>query len=132
MIGMKRDTSMAAALQELAPNAQWVIRENDYEQIEWYSEDIPKPTKDAIDAKILELEASAPMDAVRDIRNFYLRESDWTQGNDIRSIRGPEWCAEWDQYRQTLRDMPDSGINPYFDNMGVLQGVEIPEKPTTT
>lgn len=128
---MKRDTSIAAALQELAPNAQWVVRDNDYNKIEWYSEEYEKPTLEQVKAKMLELEESAPMDAVRDIRNWYLKESDWTQGADIRSIRGEEWCAAWDLYRQQLRDLTESGINPYFNELGVLEGVDLPEKPAS-
>ena len=127
---MKRDTSIAAALQELAPNAQWVVRDNDYDNIEWYSEDIAKPTFDEINAKMAELEEKAPMDAVRDIRNWYLKESDWTQGADIRLLRGEEWSSAWDSYRQQLRDITGSGINPYFNELGVLEGVVFPEKPS--
>lgn len=130
MIGMKRDISIASALQELAPNAQWVVRDNDYESIEWHSEEITKPTLEAVEAKMAEIEASAPMDAVRDIRNWYLKESDWTQGADIRALRGEEWCAAWDTYRQQLRDLTESGITPSFNELGVLEGVTIPEKPT--
>ena len=129
MIGMKRDTSIAAALQALAPKASWVVRENDFENIEWHSEDQPQPTKEQIEAKMAELEESAPMDSVRDIRNWYLKESDWTQAADIRAIRGEEWSLAWDQYRQALRDITTSEINPYFDDMGVLQGAVFPEKP---
>jgi hypothetical protein len=131
MIGMKRDTTIAAALQVLAPNAQWVVREDDYDQIEWHSDDIEKPTKELVENKMLELEESAPMDAVRDIRNWYLKESDWTQALDIRSLRGTEWSAAWDAYRQELRDIPESEISPYFNDMGVLQGVTFPEKPAS-
>lgn len=129
MIGMKRDTTIAAALQELAGTAQWVVRDNDYNQIEWHSEDIPQPTLEEVEAKMAELEASAPMDAVRDIRNWYLKESDWTQSADIRSIRGEEWCLAWDTYRQQLRDITETGINPMFNDLGVLEGVNFPEKP---
>lgn len=129
MIGMKRDTTVAAALQELAPNAQWVVRDNNYDQIEWHSEDMAKPTLEEVEAKMAELEANAPMDAVRDIRNWYLKESDWTQSADIRAIRGEEWCSAWDAYRQQLRDITESPITPTFNELGVLEGVEFPEKP---
>lgn len=131
MIGMKREVSIAGALQELAPDAQWVVREDSYDQIEWYSDNIQKPTREAVAAKMQELEASAPMDSVRDIRNWYLKESDWTQGADIRALRGEEWCLAWDSYRQQLRDLTDSGINPSFNELGVLQGVTLPEKPAS-
>lgn len=126
---MKKDTGITAALSELAPEARWVVRDNDYNQIEWYSDDIEKPSFEAVQAKMEELEARAPMDSVRDIRNWYLRESDWTQGADIRALRGEEWCAAWDSYRQTLRDITESGIEPWFSELGVLEGVTLPEKP---
>jgi hypothetical protein len=131
MIGMKRDTSIAAALQALAPNASWVVRENNFDNIEWHSEDMSQPTKQQIEAKMAELEASAGMDSVRDIRNWYLRESDWTQAMDIRNIRGEAWSLAWDQYRQELRDITTSEITPYFDDMGILKGVEFPKKPAS-
>jgi hypothetical protein len=131
MIGMKRDTGIAAAIQELAPGAQWVIRDNDYDQIEWYSEDQEKPTREQIDAKIAELEESAPMDAVREIRNWALQSSDWTQAADIRAIRGEVWSAAWDSYRQELRDITESGISPFFNELGILEGVNFPEKPAS-
>jgi hypothetical protein len=131
MIGMKRDTSISAALQALAPKASWMVRENDFEQIEWYSTDMVQPTKEELEAKMAELEESAPMDSVRDIRNWYLKESDWTQAADIRAIRGEEWAQAWDQYRQELRDITTSGITPYFDDMGILKGAELPEKPAS-
>lgn len=128
---MKRDTTIAAALQELAPNAQWVVREDDYDQIEWHSTDIEQPSREAVEAKMVQLEAEAPMAAVRDIRNWYLKESDWSQGADIRALRGEEWCLAWDTYRQQLRDLTESDIQPYFNELGVLQGVQIPEKPSS-
>ena len=128
---MKRDTTIAAALQELAPNAQWVVREDDYDQIEWHSTDIEQPSREAVEAKMVQLEAEAPMAAVRDIRNWYLKESDGSQGADIRALRGEEWCLAWDTYRQQLRDLTESDIHPYFNELGVLQGVEIPQKPSS-
>ena len=128
---MKRDTSISAALSALAPKASWMVRENDFEQIEWYSTDQPQPTKEQIEAKLAELEESAGMDSVRDIRNWYLKESDWTQAADIRAIRGEGWSLAWDQYRQELRDITTSGITPYFDEMGILKGVDFPEKPAS-
>ena len=127
---MKRETSVAGALQELVPDAQWVVRNDSYDEIEWHSTDIQKPSLAEVTAKMEELEASAPMDAVRDIRNWYLKESDWTQAADIRAIRGTEWSSAWDAYRQELRDITESGITPTFNEMGVLEGVVFPDKPS--
>lgn len=129
MIGMRRFIGYAEALSDLYPGAQWVVRDNDYNQFEWMNTDFPKPTKEELDAKILELEAAEPMRVVREVRNYLLMHCDWTQGADIRALRGAEWCAAWDNYRQALRDLTESNINPQVDQMGVITNVAWPEKP---
>jgi hypothetical protein len=40
-------------------------------------------------------------------RNQFLAESDWTQLPDARAAMGAEKAAEWDAYRQALRDITD-------------------------
>jgi len=40
-------------------------------------------------------------------RNQLLVESDWTQLPDARVAMGAEKAAEWDTYRQALRDVPE-------------------------
>ena len=40
-------------------------------------------------------------------RNQLLAESDWTQLPDARAAMGAEKAAEWDAYRQALRDITD-------------------------
>lgn len=129
MIGMRRFYGIPEGLGELRPGARWSCRDNDYDQIDWYSEDQTLPTLEEINQKIAELEAAEPMRVVREIRDWYLKESDWTQVQDLRTLRGPEWCASWDQYRQELRDLPDSGIEPYFNEMHLIQGVVWPTRP---
>lgn len=127
---MRKFIGVAEALQALAGDAQWVVRDNDYDQIEWHSDNIEQPSREVIEAKVAELQAAAPMNAVREIRDWYLQACDWTQGADIRAIRGPEWCAAWDNYRQQLRDITSSGIEPYFGDMDEILGVTFPEKPS--
>jgi len=39
-------------------------------------------------------------------RDQLLAESDWTQLSDARAAMGSEKAAEWDAYRQALRDIP--------------------------
>ena len=129
MIGMRRFIGYAEAIASLYPGKQYSVRDNDYEQFTWYETDTPKPSKAELDAKIAELEANEPVRCVREIRNWYLQQTDWTQGADIRALRGPEWCATWDAYRQQLRDITDSGVNPIIDEMGVVTGINWPIKP---
>jgi hypothetical protein len=44
---------------------------------------------------------------VRAERNRLLAESDWTQMPDARAAMGEVKAAEWDAYRQALRDVPE-------------------------
>lgn len=126
---MRRTYTIGEGLGALCPGAQWALRNNDYEQLEWYSTDQAKPSLEDINQKILELEANEPMRVMREIRDWYLQQSDWTQGADIRSIRGAEWCAAWDEYRQKLRNITTDYPNPYFDERNYVQGVVWPDPP---
>lgn len=126
---MRRTYSITEALGVMRPGSQWSCRENDYDQIMWYSKDQILPTLAELEEKIIELEAVEPMRVVREIRDWYLKESDWTQVQDLRKIRGPEWCSAWDKYRDDLRKLPSSGIKPKFDEMNHIQGVVWPQQP---
>ena len=44
------------ALLKLAPGAEWVNINDDYNQLQWLSPDIPKPSKSQVEAKIKELQ----------------------------------------------------------------------------
>ena len=48
----------------------------------------------------------------RAYRNQLLAESDWTQLPDARAAMGAEKAAEWDAYRQALRDVPQQAGFP--------------------
>ena len=48
----------STALQHLTPGAKWNMWSQDYDTIEWFSDDITKPTKDEILAKQAELQAA--------------------------------------------------------------------------
>ena len=45
-------------------------------------------------------------------RNQLLAESDWTQLPDARAAMGAAKAAEWDAYRQALRDVPEQAGFP--------------------
>ena len=129
MIGMRRIYNLGECIGARFPGARWVIRDNDYEQLTWEGPG-DKPSLEQLLAIQVELEAEEPMRVVREIRDWYLKESDWTQVADLRAIRGKEWCDAWDNYRQQLRDFPSSGINPFFDQLNFLIGIEWPERPS--
>jgi hypothetical protein len=59
---------------------------------------------------------------VRAERNRLLAESDWTQLADARAAMGEAKAAEWDAYRQALRDIPEQE--------GFPENVVWPDKPS--
>jgi hypothetical protein len=130
MIGMRKMIGIPEALNILAPGANWVVRDNSYEGIDWQSEDIGLPSQEAVEEKIAYLESIEAITVIREIRDWYLQQCDWTQAQDVRSIKGEEWCRQWDEYRQTLRDLPGNTVDPYFDEFDRIQNVTFPEKPS--
>lgn len=127
-IGLRREIGIAEAISALRPGQPWVVRGGSYENFEWFGDPDLKPTLAEIEEKIAQLVDEEPMRVLREIRDWYLGNSDWTQLQDIRAIRGQEWCDAWDEYRQRLRDMPDTS-NPYFDENGNITGVAFPALP---
>ena len=64
---------------------------------------------------------------LRSERNIILKNSDWTQLTDSQLSDSKK--AEWETYRQALRDLP-STANPTLDSDGNLQDVTWPDEPT--
>ena len=93
------------ALPILRPDEIYVIRgvnsEETYSGLEWL-DSTTKPTESDINAKIAELDAAEPMRLLREERNSLLRETDWTQNDDVPT----ETKTKWQAYRQQLRDLP--------------------------
>ena len=112
------------ALLELAPGAEWAMNADDYNQLQWLSEDIPKPTILEIEAKIVELKAAEPMRLLRVHRDKLIAETDWW----VLPDRTP--TDEQLAYRQALRDLPTTAT-PVLDPMSQLgiSGVTWPTKP---
>ena len=118
---------IAEALVQLAPNAEWTINGDSYEDIVWLSSCITKPSKSEVTAKIAELETAEPMRLLRNARNQKLRTSDWTQGADVPEVIKTPWAT----YRQKLRDLPKTA-NPSLDSDNVLDNSSVnwPEEPS--
>lgn len=51
------NVTIGDALHSLRPGAEFSVSGNSYEQIEWYSENIPKPTLAEVDAELQRLQA---------------------------------------------------------------------------
>ena len=99
------------ALTKLAPTAQWSLSDSsDYETLEWLSPEVPKPTLEEVNAKIAELQAAQPMEALRQKRNKLLTETDWVTWKAYsQGVSVPE---EWATYQQALRDLPENTTDP--------------------
>ena len=104
--------SIHRALSELAPNACWCMDgAQTYDNLQWNSNDITKPTELEVNNKIAEIEAAFPLKYLREERNAMLAESDWTQTPDVPDAIKTAWKT----YRQELRDLPSKYPNPTFD-----------------
>ena len=95
------------AINNLAPGAEWILDNDSYEELVWLSDDIEKPTLEALVAETERLAAKYPWDRFRKERNELLAETDWMVLSD-----SPEATAEQLAYRQALRDLPANTTDP--------------------
>ncbi len=79
-----------------------------YSTLVWKDDVIPKPTKEEIQAKIVELEVAEPMRLLRQERNRRISETDWRFRSDLSPSQ------EWKDYSQALRDFP-ANYSPTID-----------------
>lgn len=101
-----------AAILALSPNLKFSVSNlvdsdgNNLNEIDWDSFDVLEgseviPERVDILAKREELIAAAPLNVLRRYRNEKLKESDWTQNEDV-----PQEVRDlWKPYRQALRDI---------------------------
>ena len=102
------------AILALNPEAIYTIRginsEETYSGLEWL-DSTTKPTESELNTKIAELDAAEPMRLLREERNSLLKETDWTQNDDVPT----KTQTKWQTYRQQLRDLPASAT-PKLDS----------------
>ena len=120
---MKYD--IPAALQQLRPGAQWVLRGSEYSGLEWLDSSGQennamwggKPTEDSCTAKINELDAAEGMRLLREERNAKLAGLDWEVTKAYS--KGEAVDSDLSTYMQALRDLPASAT-PTTDSSGEL------------
>ena len=100
--------NIASALQALKPGAEWVIRGNDYTGLEWMDSG-QQPSKEEVEAKLIELDAAEPMRLLRIERDKKIALTDW------RVLPDQTPSDDWINYRQALRDLPASA-SPKLDS----------------
>ena len=107
---MKYD--IPSALQSLKPEAEWVIRGEDYSGLEWLDSSQTKPTETEVTNKIVALDALEPMRLLRFERDKRIALTDWRASSDLTL------SDAWKTYRQALRDLPASAtpkLNSDYD-----------------
>lgn len=95
----------AKAISELAPGAQFAVTDSDYSSILWLSPGIPQPSESAVNAKVAELNAQAPLKATKDEAKRRIAASDWSVLSDVGISNQADFVA----YRAALRNLI---INP--------------------
>ena len=109
---MKYD--IPAALQVLTPGAEWVLRGGEYSGLEWIKGNgHDKPTEDALNTKIAELDGAEAMKLLREERNRRIAKSDWKV--IMAKETGTNLSTAFKTYRQALRDLPASAT-PTLDS----------------
>ena len=90
------------ALQALKPEAEWVLRGENYSGLEWLDSSQTKPTETEVNSKISELDNAEPMRLLRIERDTRIAKTDWRASSDLTL------ADAWKTYRQALRDLPAS------------------------
>ena len=114
------------ALRKLAPGAQWVLRGRVYSGLEWIDgRGYDKPTEEAINAKIVELDNEEAMRLLREERDSRIAKTDWRASSDLTL------SSAWSTYRQALRDLPASATPTLDSNYELdLTSVTWPTEPS--
>lgn len=89
------------ALDSLAPNARYGVAGNTYAGIEWFSEDIPKPTEEEVINEIARLESLVPLEACKSEAKALIAKVDWAVLPDVGISNSAEFVA----YRAVLREL---------------------------
>ena len=87
------------ALQSLKPEAQWVLRGEDYTGLEWLDSKQTQPTETEVNSKISELDNAEAMRLLRVERDIRIAKTDWRASSDLTLTDA------WKTYRQALRDI---------------------------
>ncbi len=99
------------AIRSLCPTAEWGMSDEDYSKLNWFSTNIPKPSKAEIDAEIARLEAEEPLKNCKDEAKRRIAASDWSVLPDV----GLQNVSQFETYRAALRELIKNPVaNPSF------------------
>lgn len=114
-------------------HCEFVMDGNEYSGLKWLDSKVPKPTKTEMDTLLANLDSLIGTPLMRELRrhrNYRLQECDWTQGAD--SPLSDSKKAEWQTYRQALRDITKTHVPSVVVGTILLDidAVPWPTKPT--
>ena len=113
------------ALQALKPEAEWVLRGENYSGLEWLDSSQTKPTETEINSKISSLDSAEAMRLLRIERDTRIAKTDWRASYDLTL------ADAWKTYRQALRDLPASATPKLNSNYELdLTSVTWPTEPS--
>ena len=113
------------ALQALKPEAEWVLRGENYSGLEWLDSSQTKPTETEINSKISSLDSAEAMRLLRIERDTRIAKTDWRASSDLTL------ADAWKTYRQALRDLPASATPKLNSNYELdLTSVTWPTEPS--
>jgi hypothetical protein len=106
---------LSDAIASLAPGQEWACRDQDYDQIIWFTEknSLPLPSKAALEAEVTRLNAAEPMRLLREERDKRLSACDWVVTKSLET--DTPIPTAWSTYRQALRDLTETAT-PELNN----------------
>ena len=99
--------SILYALKSLRPGAIWSLNGNTYEGLIW-QDSTPKPTYEEIVQEWDRIKDEIAWEPVRNKREQLLKETDWVGLSDVNISNKQAWL----DYRQALRDIPQTFAKP--------------------
>jgi len=115
---------LAIAIQNLQPDASFIVEDNSYDSIIWRSQGLAIPSKEEVMTEVDRLKSLEPLRQLRIQRNQLLALTDWRMTEDY-PFNDKE---AWKTYRQALRDLPANSF-PELDEFGNLTNITWPEEP---
>ncbi len=114
-------------------HCEFVMDGNEYSGLKWLDSKVEKPTETEMITLLANLDNLIGTPLMRELRrhrNIRLQECDWTQGAD--SPLSDSKKAEWQTYRQALRDITKTHVPSVVVGTTLLDidAVPWPTKPT--
>lgn len=106
--------SYADILRLKFPNARFTVDGDNWSSLVWLSDNVKKPTEKKVKSLSEEVDKLLVWEKVRAKRNKLLALCDWTDLPSVRKIMDPKKAKEWEDYRQALRDVPQTFSEPEF------------------